>query len=30
MDSDDQRQVITAIATMIAAWWHNHQHDPPE
>jgi hypothetical protein len=30
MDGDDERQAVTAIATMIAAWWHDHQHDPPE
>jgi hypothetical protein len=30
MDSDDEGQAVTAIATMIAAWWHDHQHDPPE
>jgi hypothetical protein len=30
MDGDDQRQAVTAIATMIAAWWHDHQHDLPE
>jgi len=30
MDGDDQRQAVTAIATMIATWWRDHQHDPPE
>jgi hypothetical protein len=30
MDRDDERQAITAIATMIATWWHDHQHDPAE
>jgi hypothetical protein len=25
---EDREQAVTAIATMIAAWWHDHQHDP--
>jgi hypothetical protein len=28
MTSEDHQQAVTAIATMIAAWWHDHQHDP--
>jgi hypothetical protein len=30
MDGDDERQAVTAIATMIASWWHDQQHDLPE
>jgi len=29
VDGDDERQAVTAIATMIASWWHDHQHDTP-
>jgi hypothetical protein len=28
MTREDHEQAVTAIATMIAAWWHDHQHDP--
>ena len=28
MTSEDREQAITAMATMIASWWHDHQHDP--
>jgi len=27
MTSDDHQQAVTAMATMIAMWWHDHQHD---
>ena len=30
MMKEDQQQAVTAIAAMIAAWWHDHQHDPDE
>jgi hypothetical protein len=26
MDRDDERQAVTAIATMIASWWHEHDY----
>jgi hypothetical protein len=28
MTSEDNQQAVTAIATMIDRWWHDHQHDP--
>jgi len=28
MTSEDHQQAVTAMATMIAMWWHDHQHDP--
>jgi hypothetical protein len=28
MSSDDREQAVTALAMMIASWWHDHQHDP--
>jgi hypothetical protein len=28
MTSEDHRQAVTAMATMIAMWWHDHRHDP--
>jgi hypothetical protein len=28
MTSEDREQAVTAMATMIASWWHDHQHDP--
>jgi hypothetical protein len=28
MSKHDETQAVTAITTMIAAWWHAHEHDP--
>jgi hypothetical protein len=28
MTREDHQQAVTAMATMIASWWHHHQHDP--
>jgi len=28
ISDEDYEQAVTALATMIAAWWHEHQHDP--
>jgi hypothetical protein len=28
MTEDDREQAVNALATMIASWWHDHQHDP--
>jgi hypothetical protein len=30
MTKEDEQQAVAAIAAMIAAWWHDHQHDPNE
>ncbi len=28
MNNEDYEQAVTALAAMIAAWWHDHQSDP--
>ena len=30
MTKEDEQQAVTAIAAIIAAWWHDHQHDSKE
>jgi hypothetical protein len=30
MTKEDKQQAVAAISAMIAAWWHEHQHDPDE
>lgn len=30
LTKEDEQQAIAAISAMIAAWWHDHQHDPDE
>jgi hypothetical protein len=28
MSTDDYEQAVTALAAMIAAWWHDHRPNP--
>jgi hypothetical protein len=27
MTREDREQAVIAMATLIASWWHDHQHD---
>jgi len=30
LSKEDEQQAVAAISAMIAAWWHDHQHDPDQ